>query len=241
MQLKGKTALVTGGTSGIGHEIAKALSREGADVVITGRDATRGGDVVAEIERAGGSARFVQADLASFAAVQRLVEEVHGVDVLVNNAAVYPFAPTAEVDEATFDSTFAVNVKAPFFLVAALAPKMPRGGAIINISSGSAHRGDEFMATYGASKAALELLTKVWAAGYGPQGIRVNAVSPGPTRTRGVLEVAGDRIDKAGAETPLRRAAEPSEIASVVVFLARPEASYVHGALITADGGQLAV
>ncbi|MDB5058624.1 MAG: short-chain dehydrogenase, partial [Chloroflexi bacterium] len=190
-RLQGKTALVTGSTSGIGRAVAMAFAAEGAHVVVSGRDKARGEEVVAAIRAADGRADLVTADLSQgVEAARRLADEATRVlggrvDVLVNNAGIFPGGPTADVDEETFDAVYRVNVKAPFFLTAALAPRMAeRGtGAIINIGSwvGSLALGGSAM--YGSSKAALELLTKAWSAEFGPAGVRVNAVSPGLVRT----------------------------------------------------------
>jgi NAD(P)-dependent dehydrogenase (short-subunit alcohol dehydrogenase family) len=188
--LKGRTALVTGSTSGIGKATALALAGRGAHVLVVGRNEQRAEQVVAEIEGSGGRASFRLATLGDLQSARELVEwateagDGH-VDILINNAGVSLFGPTNAATEAEFDETFALNVKVPFFLVASLAPAMAeRGwGSIVNISTMVASFGQAGMAMYGASRAALELLTKAWAAEYGGRGVRVNAVAPGPTRT----------------------------------------------------------
>ena len=189
--LRGKTALVTGSTSGIGKATAIALAARGAHVLVVGRNEQRAKDVVAEIEGSGGSATFRLTTLSDLESARDLVEwateagDGH-VDILINNAGVALLGPSNAATEAEFDETFALNVKVPFFLVASLAPAMAeRGwGSIVNVSTMVASFGQAGMALYGASRAALELLTKAWAAEYGPSGVRVNAVAPGPTRTR---------------------------------------------------------
>jgi NAD(P)-dependent dehydrogenase (short-subunit alcohol dehydrogenase family) len=245
--LKGKTALVTGGNSGIGRAVAVALAGRGAHVVLSGRDAARGEQAVAAIRAAGGAADFVKADLgdeASARAVARQAGELGGghVDILVNSAGIFPFGPTHETTEDDVDRVYAVNVKAPFFLVAELAPEMAArgGGAIVNITTMVAEFGMANMALYGSSKAAMVLLTKSWAAEYGPSGVRVNAVSPGPTRTEGTA-VMGEALDQLASAAPAGRPALPEEIASAVVYLASDEASFVHGAVLPVDGGRVAV
>ena len=242
MALQGKTALITGGTSGIGRAVAERLASDGAEVVITGRDETRGRGVVDAIESAGGKARFVAADLASFEDLTRLARDAADVDVLVNNAGVAPGGPTDRTSEEAFDLTFDVNVKAPFFLTAAIAPRMAAkgGGSIINISTMAAAIGMNGLAAYGASKAAVESLTKSWTAEYAAQGVRINTVAPGPTRTPASAAM-GEMFDVLAASTPAGHAAASEEIAAAVSFLASDEASFIYGAILPADGGRVAV
>jgi NAD(P)-dependent dehydrogenase (short-subunit alcohol dehydrogenase family) len=245
-ELSGVAALVTGGTSGIGRATAVALARLGAHVAVTGRDKERGDDVVREITEAGGRADFLAADLSDEHAAQdvadRAVATLGRVDVLVNNAGVFPFGPTARTSGADFDSVYRINVRVPYFLVARLAPAMAeRGhGAIVNVSTMVAEFGMAGMALYGSSKAALELLTKAWAAEFGPRGVRVNAVSPGPTRTPGTAGM-GESLDQLAAGGPAGRPASPAEIAEAVVYLATDRSSFVHGVVLPVDGGRVAV
>jgi len=242
-ELVGKRALVTGGTSGIGRAAAEALAREGAHVLVSGRDAVRGDAVVAAIRSAGGKADFAAADLADAGSVRALARQaarIGGhVDILVNNAGVFPFGPTPDASDQDIDAVYAVNVKAPFILVGELAPAMAaRGkGSIINVLTMVAHFGVAGMALYGSSKAALSLLTKAWAAEFGPSGVRVNAVSPGPTRTEGT-ESMGDQLNQLASLAPAGRPAAPEEIASAISYLAGDEASFVHGAVLDVDGGR---
>jgi NAD(P)-dependent dehydrogenase (short-subunit alcohol dehydrogenase family) len=238
--LHGLRALVTGATSGLGRAIAFQLARDGADVTVHGRDATRGVQTVEEIELQGGRARFVAADLADAASVARLAKEVGDIDVLVNNAGLAVWGPTETFEMASFDAMFAANVRAAFVLVAGFAPSMvARGtGSIINISSMAGRLGLAGGAAYGASKAALASLTQAWAAEYSPRGVRVNAVAPGPIYTR---PEARELFDAIGATTAMKRAADPAEIAEVVAFLASPRASYMTGAIVAVDGGRTAI
>lgn len=245
--LHGSTALVTGGNSGIGRATAVDLAARGAHVILTGRDQARGDEVVATIRAGGGKADFIAVSLKDEASARMLAAkavELGGghVDILVNNAGIFPFGPTASHSEADFDDVFGVNVKVPFFLVAELAPAMAaRGkGAIINITTMVAQFGQTNMALYGSSKAALVLLTKSWAAEYGPSGVRVNAVSPGPTRTEGTAPM-GDALDQLASAAPAHRPGSPEEIAAAITYLASDEASFIHGAVLPVDGGRIAV
>jgi NAD(P)-dependent dehydrogenase (short-subunit alcohol dehydrogenase family) len=234
------TALVTGATSGLGKAIALRLAQDGMRVIVVGRDAERGKAVVAQIEAAGGEASFIPADLSDPADIQRLAAEAGEIDVLVNNAGHSIWGPTEQTSVEDFDALFASNVRAPYLLVGAFAPAMAAKGTgnIINISSMAGRIGLPNGAAYGATKAALASLTQSWTAEYSPRGVRVNAVAAGPVYTR---PEARQLFETLGATTALHRAAEPSEIAEVVAFLASPEASYVTGAIVAADGGRTAI
>jgi len=243
MTLTDTTALVTGATSGIGRAIALELAREGASVIVSGRDAERGAGTVAAIEAEGGSARFVPVDLADLDSVAELADAAAKADVLVNNAGIFGFRPTPEQDVDGYQAMFDINVRGTFFLTAALAPKMAaRGqGAIVNLTTMAAEFGLPGAAAYGASKAAVVSLTRTWAAEFAADNIRVNAVSPGPTKTEGSRAIGPDAADGLAASVPLKRAATPEEIARVVAFAASPRASYVTGAILAADGGRTAI
>jgi NAD(P)-dependent dehydrogenase (short-subunit alcohol dehydrogenase family) len=240
-ELIGQRALVTGATSGIGKAVAVALGRQGAEVLVHGRDATRGAETVAEITAAGGSATFVAADLSDAADTRRLAEEVGDVDILVNNAGISVWGATGDFDLDNYDTMFDGNVRAPFILVAGLAPGMAaRGnGAIVSVSSMAGHVGMTGGAAYGATKAALESMTRAWAAEYSPSGVRVNAISPGPVYTP--TPSGPEFIRALGETTAMDRASQPEEIAEVIAFLASPRASYMTGATVAADGGRTAI
>ena len=245
--LSGKTALITGGNSGIGRAAARQLADLGARVILSGRDSARGDEVVAEIRANGGRADFIAAQLDDEASARALARNATAlgdghVDILVNNAGIFPFGPTDAVTGADFDQVYGLNVKAPFFLVAELAPAMAaRGhGAIVNVTTMVAEYGAPQMALYGSSKAALGLLTKSWAAEYGPSGVRVNAVSPGPTRTAGTAPM-GDALDQLASQAPSGRPGRPEEVADAITFLAADTASWIHGAILPVDGGRIAV
>jgi NAD(P)-dependent dehydrogenase (short-subunit alcohol dehydrogenase family) len=247
MSTNPSTALITGGTSGIGRSAANKLAALGVHVIVVGRNVERGQETVAGIHAAGGKADFISFDLRDASSARevakRAVELGHGhVDILINNAGIYPFGPTDETTEEMFERVYAINVKVPYFLVAELAPLMAKRGkgAIVNLSTMVADYGAPGMSLYGSSKAAINLLTKVWAAEYGRSGVRVNAVSPGPTRTQGT-EAMGEGLVKLAAEAPAGRPASPDEIAEAIVFLATDRASFIYGAKLAVDGGRSAI
>ncbi|HEY4462209.1 MAG TPA: SDR family oxidoreductase [Streptosporangiaceae bacterium] len=248
-RLENKTALITGATSNIGRAIAVAFAAEGAHVAVAGRSQERGAEVVKEIEAAGGRAGFVRADLdgTAEASGSLAAEAAHllgaRIDILVNNAGVYPADGTTATDEATFDWVYAVNVKAPFFLTAAVVPAMiaAGGGVVINLGSWIARLGVPVGALYSSTKGAMETLTRAWAAEFGPAGVRVNAISPGvvhePTPA-GTVPHPGDVMMNG---TPAGHAGRPAAIAHAAVYLASDEAAFVHGAVIDVDGGRTTV
>ncbi|MGW4464847.1 SDR family NAD(P)-dependent oxidoreductase [Micromonospora sp. NPDC004704] len=242
-----KTALITGSTSGIGRATALRLARDGIRVVVSGRDTQRGQGVVEQIRSEGNAAYFVRADLRDAQSAVELAAkatEVAGeaLDILVNNAAIGAGGPTAGTEESTFDAVLATNLKAPFYLVAKIAPVMAaRGrGAIVNVSTLAAEVALPGLSVYGASKAALDLLTKSWAAEFGPAGVRVNSVSPGPTRTPG-SESLGEYLQQLAAQAPLGFVANPEDIAAAIAFLVSDEARFVTGTVFDVNGGRTIV
>jgi NAD(P)-dependent dehydrogenase (short-subunit alcohol dehydrogenase family) len=241
------TALITGGTSGIGRAAANKLAQLGIHVLVVGRNVERGEKTAAEIHAAGGKADFIASDLRDASSAREVarkaVELGNGhVDILINSAGMFPFGPTHETTEAVFESVYSLNVKAPYFLVAELAPLMAKRGkgAIVNVSTMVADYGVSGMSLYGSSKAAVNLLTKAWAAEYGPSGVRVNAVSPGPTRTEGT-DAMGEALEQLAAQAPAGRPATADEIAEAIVFLATDRSSFIHGAKLAVDGGRTAI
>lgn len=240
MELIDHTAVITGGTAGIGLESARLLASEGATVIITGRDRARGEQAVQAI---GANARFVAADMADVESVEALVQECGQVDIIVNNAASFPSALTVDQDIAAFEAMFDTNVRGAYFLVAGLVPGMLQRckGSIVNITTMVASKGVPGASGYSASKAALESLTRTWAAEFGASGVRVNSVAPGPTRTPGVEAEWGDVNEELGKALPLGRTAYPAEIAEAVLFLSSPRASFITGSTLHVDGGGSAV
>ena len=212
-----------------------------------GPQSERGEKTVDEIRAAGGKADFISADLQDAASARKVAKKAielgdGHVDILINNAGIYPFGPTNKMTEEQFDRVFSINVKAPYFLVAELAPLMAKKGkgAIVNVSTMVADYGAPGMSLYGSSKAAINLLTKTWAAEYGPRGVRVNAVSPGPTLTEGT-EAMGEGLEQLAAQGPAGRPATADEIAEAIVFLATDRASFIYGAKLAVDGGRTAI
>ncbi|HEY0119209.1 MAG TPA: SDR family oxidoreductase [Cellulomonas sp.] len=247
-RLDGRRALVSGSTSGIGRAIARALAREGATVVVSGRDERAGIAVRDEIRATGGDAHVLRADLAEGGrAVRHLADDASAalggpVDLLVNNAAqLVPAQSLLEAGEDLIDRALAVNVKAPFLLTAAVVPGMVAagGGAVVNVGSINGSTGMAVAALYGATKAALHSLTASWAAELAPRGIRVNAVAPGPTATPENAP-AHDLLRRLVATAPDRRPGTGDEVADAVVFLASAEAAHIHGVVLPVDGGYLA-
>lgn len=181
--------------------------------------------MVAEIRASGGNADFISSDLRDAASAREVARKAielgsGHVDILINNAGIYPFGPTHEMTEEMFKRVYSLNVKAPYFLVAELAPLMAKKGkgAIVNLSTmAAADYGATGMSLYGSSKAAINLLTKVWAAEYGPSGVRVNAVSPGPTCTEGTGAM-GEGLEQLAAQAPAGRPATADEIAEAISF-----------------------
>ncbi|RZU75377.1 NAD(P)-dependent dehydrogenase (short-subunit alcohol dehydrogenase family) [Micromonospora kangleipakensis] len=247
-RLDGRTALVTGSTSGIGRVIATAYAAEGAYVIVTGRRVDEGGKRVAEIAEAGGRATFVPADLRDGEGVAALARTALAatdgrIDILVNNAAALVGGrASTETDERMIDRVLATNVKAPLLLASALVPPMlDRGeGVIVNVGSINGMIGMNGAALYGASKAALHSLTKSWSAEWGRRGVRVNTVAPGPTETEW-NEGLRDQLKRLVDTSPSGRLSGAAEVAAVAVFLASGDASHLHGVTIPVDGGMTAV
>lgn len=248
-RLQGKIALVTGGTSGIGLATAKLFANEGAHVYVTGR---RQSVLDAAVKEIGGNAIGIQADSSRNADLDHLYAEIekrHGrLDVLFANAGGGSMLPLGEITEEQVDDTFGRNVKAVIFTVQKALPLLKAGSSVILTGSTTGIQGTAAFSVYSASKAAVRNLARSWALDLKGSGIRVNVVSPGPTRTTGLVELAGDDkaqqqdlLDHLASTVPLGRVGEPEEIAKAVLFLAGDEASFVNGAELFADGGSAQV
>lgn len=239
--LQDRVALVTGGSSGIGRAIAIALADAGAHVKIAARTQSNVSATVDEIRSTGGSAEGIRADLASVAGADDLASAAGQVDVLVNSAGINLRPPMDQLDEATWESVMAVNLKAPFILGQRLAPLMAaRGfGRIIHISSQQAHRAFASSGAYGVSKAGLEALARSQAEAWSKDGVTVNVLVPGFVETPLNERLSSDRAAVAAlaARTLVGRNGLVSDFAGAAVFLASPSAGYVTGQSIAVDGG----
>ncbi|MEU4621392.1 SDR family oxidoreductase [Actinoplanes sp. NPDC023801] len=237
LALTGKTALVTGGSRGIGRATVLRLVADGARVVFTYRSAGDAADALAA-ETGAVAVRCDQADLDTLPAVFEPVRD--GLDILVNNAGVALAKPITEITPADFDRIMTINTKFPLFALQAAAPLMRDGGRIINISSINTVVPGPGGALYSASKAALEQVTKVAARELGPRGITVNTVSPGATDTEMLRSVnTPEGLERVAAFTALQRLGTPADVAAVIAFLAGPDSAWITGQNIHAGGGFL--
>ena len=240
-QFDGKTAVVTGGSSGIGLATAERLAAEGAHVFITGRREAELEKAVAAI----GNATAVPGDVSVAADVARLYERVgergQGLDVLFASAGINFLATLDELTEEDHDRIFDINVKGAFLTVQKALPLLNDGASVILTASTAAESGDESFGAYGASKAAVRAYGRTWANELSGRGIRVNVISPGPFDTALFPAVFGERADEMktaiGAGLPAKRVGDPDELASAVVFLASSQSSFVYGANLYVDGG----
>jgi len=250
-RLDGKVTAITGGASGIGEATVRRFVAEGARVGFADRDGARGAAVAAEIEASGGQVLFVEArmdhetEAADF--IQRTVERFGRLDILVNNAAIRQYHTVVEASGQSWDTILGVNVKGYAFCARAAIPAMGRtgGGVIVNIASNSAMIASANAVEYDTTKAAVTGLTRAMARDHAADGIRVNALCPGPTftpfhaqRAAAAGKTAEGFKQEFGRSTMLNRPAEPSEIAACVLFLACDDASFVTGTCLIADGGE---
>ncbi|MEU0289204.1 SDR family oxidoreductase [Streptomyces sp. NPDC006147] len=242
--LQDRTALVTGGASGIGLATAQRMAAEGAHVFITGR---RKAELDAAVGTIGSAATGVVGDIAKPADLDRLFEAVggrgHGLDVLFANASVAEFVPLGQITEEHFDTLFDINVRGTMFTVQKALPLLNEGASVILNGSTNADVGAEAFGVYAATKAATRSFARTWANELRGRGIRVNTVTPGPTDTPGLSGLAADEEQAAefrrnlASQVPLGRIADPAEIAAAVVFLASGESSFVTGSSLYVDGG----
>ncbi|MFC1403390.1 MULTISPECIES: SDR family NAD(P)-dependent oxidoreductase [Streptacidiphilus] len=243
-QLEGKTAVITGGTTGIGLAAAKRLAAEGAQVFITGR---RKPELDAAVEAVGARATGVQGDVAVLADLDRLYDTVRGqgrrIDVLFANAGGGSFTTLEQVTEEHFDQTFDINVRGLLFTVQKALPLLNDGASVILTSSTTATTGAEAFGVYAASKAAVRSFARTWANELKVRGIRVNSITPGPIDTPGVTGLAPDEEQATDLKTflagqvPLGRMGRPEEIADAVLFLATDRSSFITGSNLDVDGG----
>jgi len=249
MRLEKQVAIVTGAGQGIGRAIAKTLAREGATVVVNDIDLEKATKVAEEIKSQGGQALPVKADVSKGDEVNNLVEKTlesyKRVDILVNNAGIAKLTRLLELTEAEWDRTMNINIKGQFLCSKAVIAHMIKQerGKIVNVASLAAHIGAPGLAAYGASKGGVVQLTKALAVELGKFNIMVNAVSPGLTMTDLIKSAVKDRPDfiEGMDRIPLRRAAEPEDIANAVLFLASSESDYITGQVIIVDGGLMAI
>ena len=244
--LQGKVAVVTGASKGIGAGIAKALGAAGASVVVNYASDREGAEkAVADIKAKGGKAVAVRGDVSKLADVKHLVEETRKsfgkLDVLVNNAGVYKFAPLEDISEAEYQRQFGINVLGPLQTTREALPLFgPQGGSVINISSIVSRMGIPGSAVYAGTKGALDTITQVLATELGPRKIRVNSINPGMVITEGAIAggyTEGDMRKMFESQTPLGRVGETEDIAPAAVFFASDEAAWITGETLLIAGG----
>lgn len=238
-----RTALVTGASRGIGASIAERLAADGFNVIVNyaGSEAATH-QIVEKIETAGGKAIAAQADVSDAVAVKRMFDSAEtafgGIDILINNAGIMKLAPIADSDDALFDTHVAINFKGTFNLLREAANRLRDGGAIVNLSTSVVGLKLETYGVYAATKAAVETMTGIMAKELRGRSITVNTVAPGPTATQLFLDGKPQEVvDRMSKMPPLERLGTPQDIANVVAFLAGPDAAWVNGQTLRANGG----
>lgn len=245
-KLEGKIALVTGGTSGIGLATAKRFAKEGAHVYVTGR---RQAELDAAVDAIGKNATGVRVDSSQLAQLDQLYEQIRAerghLDVLFANAGGGSMLPLGAITEEQYDDTFNRNVKGVLFTVQKSLPLLAKGASVILTGSTAGSAGTPAFSVYSASKAAVRAFVRSWILDLKDRNVRVNTLSPGATRTPGLVELAGPDaaqqqglVDYLASQIPLGRVGEPDEIAAAALFLASDEASFVNGVELFVDGGQ---
>jgi len=258
--LKGKTALVTGGAMGIGKGIAERLGEAGANVVIADINPIQGQQTIAELKTKGVQAAFVQVDISKTTEIENAVDFTvkifGGLDILVNNAGIFPFMPVLNMTEAFWDKVLDTNLKSAFFFTQKAAKIMvenKKGGRIINIASIDALHPTGNLTAYDSSKGGMVMMTRSIALELGKSGINVNAIAPGGIQTPGAQQSAATMVQASGlkpedfeamgkaftARIPLGRQGDPDDIATVALFLASDASRYITGETIVVDGGYL--
>jgi NAD(P)-dependent dehydrogenase (short-subunit alcohol dehydrogenase family) len=244
-KLENKIALITGATTGIGLAAAKRFALEGAQVIVTGR---RQAELDAAVEAIGHGATGLRVDSSDLGALDQLYETIRErfgrIDVLFANAGGGSMLPLGAITEEQFDDTFGRNVKGTLFTVQKALPLLAQGASVILTGSTAASSGTPAFSVYAASKAAVRAFARNWILDLKDRSIRVNTISPGPVRTPGLVELAGDDtaqqqalLDHMASQIPLGRVGEPDEIAKAAVFLASSDSSFVNGAELFVDGG----
>ncbi|WP_417255193.1 SDR family oxidoreductase [Celeribacter sp.] len=245
MSIQNKTAIVTGGSRGIGAAIATRLGKEGFNVIVNYAGSEAAAEmVVVEIEASGGKAVVAQADVADSAAVKRMFDLAEsafgGVDVLINNAGIMKLGPLTQADDAQIEGQININLKGPINTMREAAKRLRNDGRIVNLSSSVAALKFETYSIYAATKGAIEVLTGILAKEMRGRGVTVNAVAPGPIGTELFLDGKPDAvIEKLSKANPLERLGTPEDIANVVAFLVSPDGGWVNGQVLRANGGMI--
>lgn len=242
-RLSGKVAIVTGASRGIGREIAERLAENGAKVVVNyASSPAKAEEVVSAIKQSGGEARAIQADIRQVAAIERLfgetIEAYGGIDILVNNAGIMTTKPVAAMTEEDFDQQFAINVKGTYFAIQQAFHHMNSGGRIINFSTSVVGQMFPAYSVYAGTKGAVEQFTRQLAKEFGPKGITINAVAPGPINTElFTIGKSEEQIAGIANMNAFGRLGEPDDVAGAVLFLAGEESKWITGQTIRVNGG----